>query len=56
MLVRPFGGPRLEDKLRVTVGTPMENDAFLAGLAPDLRRGRVMNSGPADISALLEVI
>jgi histidinol-phosphate aminotransferase len=32
VLVRPFGGPRLEDKLRVTVGTPMENDAFLAGL------------------------
>ena len=32
VLVRPFGGPRLEDKLRVTVGTPLENDAFLAGL------------------------
>jgi len=32
VLVRPFGGPRLEDKLRVTVGTPPENDAFLAGL------------------------
>jgi histidinol-phosphate aminotransferase len=32
VLVRPFGGPRLEDKLRVTVGTPAENDAFLAGL------------------------
>ncbi|OGD21531.1 MAG: histidinol-phosphate transaminase [Candidatus Aminicenantes bacterium RBG_16_63_16] len=32
VLVRPFGGPRLEDKLRVTVGTPSENDAFLAGL------------------------
>lgn len=32
VLVRRLGGPELENKLRVTVGTAAENDAFLAGL------------------------
>ena len=30
--VRWFDAPRLRDKLRVTIGTPQENDAFLAAL------------------------
>lgn len=32
VLVRPFGGPRLENVLRVTVGTAEENEAFLSRL------------------------
>jgi histidinol-phosphate aminotransferase len=37
ILIRDVSGwPRLEGCLRVTVGTPAENDAFLAGLAAAL--------------------
>ncbi len=36
VLVRDFSSwPRLEDCLRVTIGTPAEDDAFLVG--PDAR-------------------
>ena len=39
VLVRDFSRwPRLEDCLRVTVGTPDENDAFLAALREPSRR------------------
>jgi histidinol-phosphate aminotransferase len=38
VLVRDFSGwPGVEDCLRVTVGTPEENDAFLTALARGLR-------------------
>ena len=38
VLVRDCSGwPRLTDCLRVTIGTPAENDAFLAALAEVLR-------------------
>ena len=38
VLVRDFSRwPRLEDCLRVTVGTPEENDAFLAALRESVR-------------------
>jgi histidinol-phosphate aminotransferase len=32
VLVRHFAAPRLDDKLRITVGTPAENDALLTAL------------------------
>ncbi len=32
ILIRYFNQPRLEDKLRITVGTPQQNDALLAQL------------------------
>jgi len=32
IFVRYFDQPRLKDKLRITVGTPKENDALLAAL------------------------
>ena len=38
VLVRDCSGwPRLEDCLRVTIGTPEENDAFLAALRESVR-------------------
>ena len=38
VLVRDFSRwPRLEDCLRVTIGTPEENDAFLAALRKSLQ-------------------
>jgi histidinol-phosphate aminotransferase len=38
VLVRDCSGwPRLTDCLRVTIGTPTENDAFLVALAEVLR-------------------
>ena len=41
VLVRDFSRwPRLEDCLRVTIGTPEENDAFLAALRASLPGGR----------------
>jgi len=33
ILVRYWNGPRLDDKVRITVGTPEENDAFLSAVA-----------------------
>ena len=38
VLVRPFSGPRLENRLRVTVGTAEENSAFLSCLL-EISRG-----------------
>jgi len=32
VLVRYFGGPRLDDALRITIGTPEQNDRLLANL------------------------
>jgi histidinol-phosphate aminotransferase len=41
VLVRDFSGwPRVEDCLRVTIGTPQENDAFLAALASALEAAK----------------
>jgi len=38
VIVRPVGGPyQLPEHLRVTVGTPQENDKFLAALAASLK-------------------
>jgi len=33
ILVRYFNSPRIDDKLRISVGTPQQNDALLAALA-----------------------
>jgi histidinol-phosphate aminotransferase len=33
VLVRYFDAPGLDDKLRITVGTPEDNDALLAALS-----------------------
>jgi histidinol-phosphate aminotransferase len=39
VLVRDFSRwPRLDDCLRVTIGTPDENDAFLAAVDEELTR------------------
>lgn len=38
VLVRYFKQPRLEDKLRITIGTPEENDTLLGALSELLRR------------------
>ena len=32
VLVRHFDAPRLDDKLRITVGTPEQNERLLRGL------------------------
>ena len=37
VIVRPVGGYGLPEHLRVTVGTPQENDKFLAALAASLK-------------------
>ncbi len=37
ILIRNFSGKLLEDKLRVTIGLPEENDAFLEALASSLK-------------------
>ena len=37
VIVRPIGGYEMPDHLRVTVGTPAENDAFLRALALSLK-------------------
>mgnify|MGYP005835325983 CR=1 FL=1 len=37
ILVRTFGDPRLRDWLRITVGTPEQNDRVLAGIEATLR-------------------
>jgi len=40
ILVRTFGDPRLKDWLRVTVGTPEQNDRVLTGIEDTLRGKR----------------
>jgi len=32
ILVRYFNSPRIDDKLRISIGTPQQNDALLAAL------------------------
>ena len=34
ILVRYFAAPRLDGSLRITIGTPAENDRLLAALRP----------------------
>lgn len=40
IFVRYWNAPRIHDKLRITVGTPEQNDALLAAIAELLREGR----------------
>ena len=56
MLVRDCSGwPRLTDCLRVTVGTPDENDAFLAALDGDRRVSRTATRSRATKETTIDV-